>query len=117
MIFIIEDDPIMAECLVRACTGHAVRSFPDAISAMANLDTDFPSLIFLDLMLTGPNGFTFLNELASYTDTAKIPVVIVSGLDLAQQDLSAYGVVGQLNKDNFTPQELRHYVEQYSRQA
>ena len=31
--------------------------------------------IFLDILLPGADGFTFLNELTSYPDTAKIPII------------------------------------------
>ena len=70
-------------------------------------------LIFLDIMLDGPDGFTFLNELVSYTDTAKIPIVIVSSLDFDNVDLSIYGVVGVLNKDTMVPEDIKRYAKEY----
>ena len=81
---------------------------------MGQIDKDFPNLIFLDILLTGPDGFTFLNELASYSDTSKIPVVVISSLNLKGKDLSDYGVVGVLNKDTLTPKEVENYVKRYS---
>ena len=50
----------------------------------------------------------------SYTDTAKIPIVIVTSLDLNERDLSAYGVVGVLDKDTMRPEEICAYAKQYS---
>lgn len=114
MIFVIDDDEIMAECIARGCQPHSTKIFHNAIEAMNALDQDFPDLIFLDILLDGPDGFTFLNELASYTDTANIPIVIVSSLDLSERDLSSYGVVGILNKDNMTPQEVASYANTYA---
>ena len=70
-------------------------------------------MIFLDILLDGPDGFTFLNELVSYSDTARIPVVIISSLDFGGKDLSNYGVVGVLDKANMKPEDIRSYVEQY----
>lgn len=114
MIYVIDDDEIMAECIVRA-VGKDVKIFTDAYAAMMAISGgELPEMIFLDILLTGPDGFTFLNELVSYTDTAKVPVVIVSSLDFGDKDLSAYGVVGVLNKDKMTPQEIKEYVEQYT---
>ena len=49
-------------------------------------------MIFLDILLTGPDGFTFLNELISYSDTAKIPIVIVSSLDFSGKDLKVNSI-------------------------
>lgn len=131
-IFIIEDEPIMAECLERAArramkttslsrdrnsvvsdnnpaeaaTGPEILAFSNAISAMAALNDGLPDLILLDILLDGPDGFTFLNELISYPDTARIPIIIVSSLDLSVRDLAAYGVVATLRKDTMTPAEI-----------
>ena len=118
MIYILEDNEIMADCIataVKSADNHqSVQIFPDAISAVQSLDQTLPDLIFLDILLTGPNGFTFLNELASYRDTARLPVVIVSTLSFADQDLSAYGVVGVLNKETMTPSDIISYVTMYT---
>ena len=114
MIYVIDDDVIMAECVVRACKVDAVRIFGNAIEAMNAIDEDgAPELIFLDVLLDGPDGFTFLNELASYTDTAKVPVVLVTSLDFSGRDLSEYGVVGVLDKAKMLPQEIYGYVQKY----
>lgn len=114
MIFVIEDDEIMAECISRA-TGTDTKIFRDGIMAMkAIAEWEIPSLIFLDILLNGPDGFTFLNELVSYLDTARIPIVIVSTLELQTTDLKEYGVVGVLNKDTMVPEEIRAYAERYS---
>ncbi len=112
MIFVIDDDEIMAECVARA-TNRETKIFASAIEAMQALDAETPEMIFLDILLDGPDGFTFLNELVSYTDTAKIPVVIISSLDLGGKDLSDYGVVGVLDKAEMVPRDIKRYVEQY----
>ena len=115
MIFIIDDDFIMAECIRRAIPeGEAVAIFSDGISAMGAIsEGTLPRLIFLDILLDGPDGFTFLNELVSYSDTARIPVVVVSSLDFSGADLSPYGVVGVLNKETMRPEEISEYARRY----
>lgn len=114
MIFIIEDDKMMAECLASACQPHQSKIFSDAISATAYLSKQLPDLIFLDILLTGPDGFTFLHELVSYEDTAKIPVVITSSLDLSGYNLSEYGVIGILDKAKMHPTDIKYYVQKYT---
>ena len=115
MIFVIDDDEVMAECIAKAID-QEVRIFTNAINAMNEIVEDkIPDMIFLDILLDGPDGFTFLNELVSYTDTAKIPVVVVSSLDFTNRDLSTYGVVGVLNKDSMKPGDIKGYVEQYKK--
>ena len=113
MIFVIDDDLIMAECIARAAR-RETRIFGNAIEAMQAISNgEVPEMIFLDILLDGPDGFTFLNEMVSYKDTAKVPIVIVSSLDL-DRDLSAYGVVGILKKDVMKPEEVYGYVEKYA---
>ena len=114
MIFVIDDDEIMAGCIAKA-VGDGAHIFTNAIEAMeAIADGEIPKLIFLDVLLDGPDGFTFLNEMCSYMDTGKIPVILVSSLDLKQKDLSGYGVVGVLLKEEMKPEDIKRYVEQYA---
>lgn len=114
MIFIIEDNFHFSKCLARYCRPAKTKIFENAIEAVSALNEELPDLIFLDILLTGPDGFTFLNEVASYKDTSKIPIIIVSSLNFAGKDLTDYGVVGILNKDTLMPEDVRHYVELYS---
>lgn len=139
MILVIDDDIIMAECIRDAVQNVAestkqniakdetqnasqnivknttdVKICSNALTAMQEIsEGEIPDLIFLDILLDGPDGFTFLNELISYEDTAKIPVVIVSSLDFANQDLSTYGVVGILHKEIMRPEDIQEYVKKY----
>lgn len=118
-IFIIEDEPIMAECIAIAAEsvvqqtpdGTVVRpiveTFSDTVSAIQAFNDVVPDLILLDIMLTGPNGFTFLHEIMSYPDTAKIPVILITSLTFSMQDLAAYGVVRVLDKATMTPPEIQ----------
>ena len=116
MIFVIDDDEIMSECIAKACGANAkIKIFSNAIEAMAAInESDKIDLIFLDILLDGPDGFTFLNEMLSYSDTEKIPIVIVTSLDILNKDLSEYGVVGVLNKDTMKPEEILGYVDKYT---
>lgn len=115
MIFIIDDDNAMAKCLGRI-SGVEAMIFSNAIEAMECISCGkIPDLIFLDVLLDGPDGFTFLNEVVSYSDTREIPIVIVSSIDFSGKDLSSYGIVGVLNKDNMLPEEIRGYVEKYAK--
>lgn len=117
MIFVIDDDEIMRECVARACgETYEVRGFADGIAAMEEISGGvMPDLVFLDILLDGPDGFTFLNEMVSYTDTARVPVVVMSSLDYNGCDLSIYGVVGVLKKEEMRPEEIFSYVREYAK--
>ena len=118
VLFIIDDDAAMAKCISHSCKNFpnlTIRHFTNAIDAMNHLEDDeLPNLIFLDILLDGPDGFTMLHELASYPDTATIPIIIISSLDhLATRDLSIYNVKKVLNKSTMTPEEIRTHVKKY----
>lgn len=118
-VFIIEDDPDFAEIYQK----HLARNFPEiplqifynAIEANAAFselrEDELPSLIILDVLLTGPDGFTLLNELLSYPETSQIPVLLISSLNLAKFSLHAYNVRAILNKETFTPADFVNQVQ------
>lgn len=128
-IFVIEDNEIMSECIVRSVrkslsdpNNHSKEeniffTFSNAIDAMNALADGLPDLIFLDILLNGPNGFSFLNELVSYTDTMQIPIIIVTSLNLEAQDLSHYGVIEILQKETMTPEQIGHTAQRALRYA
>lgn len=117
MIYIIDDDELFADCIELAIKKSSptvqVQKFKNALDAMNSLDAVLPSLIFLDILLPGADGFTFLNELTSYPDTANIPVVLVTSLSLPDTDLSIYGIKGILNKETMKPEEVQDYVHRF----
>lgn len=111
LIYIIEDEPIMADCIASAIRGVAeepvdLAVFNEGVSAMAAVNEQLPDVILLDVMLTGPDGFALLNELISYPDTAKIPVILISSLDLSKRNLEHYGVKQVLDKAKMTPEDI-----------
>ena len=124
-IFIIEDDPDFAEIYQK----HLKRNFPEiplqifynAIEANAAFselsEEELPSLIILDVLLTGPDGFTLLNELLSYPETSQIPVLLISSLNLGQMSLQAYNVRAILNKETFTPADFVNQVQDILKSA
>lgn len=122
-VYIIEDDSMMAECLelaARQClpnakthsrAEHVIKKFTNVFDAMPAINHNLPDLIILDILLSGPDGFSLLNELMTYHDTATIPIIIVSSLDLSTQDLSHYGVVCTFQKETMTPKQLSYAVK------
>lgn len=111
-ILIIDDDQMMSECLSYALPEHEVQTCTNAIAALDLINQCLPDVLILDILLDGPDGFSLLNELLTYSDTARIPVVIVSSLDLSSQDLSHYGVVAVLRKETMTPATLQIAVQE-----
>ena len=116
MIFIIDDDREFAECIARqvgAFTDDTVQIFGNGIEAVAAMNEEIPKLIFLDILLDGPDGWTFVNELMSYEDTKRIPIVVMSSLKLPEDSLKSYGVVKVLDKAEMTPLDVKEITQEY----
>jgi response regulator receiver domain len=115
-IFLLEDDPILSQLFTKNLKkafqkngqNLSIHCFTNCIEAISALPDDCkpPALFILDVLLIGPDGFTFLNEIASYPDLSKIPVIIVSSLKFPDQTYESYNVVEILNKTTMTPQTL-----------
>lgn len=117
MILVIDSDEVFGKCIVRALKKDEFETelFTDAISAMDMIsETGAPDLVFVDPILSGPDGFTFLNEMASYADTFETPIVIVGERDFSKYDLSDYGVVGFLDKRTMIPKDVVKYAKEYA---
>ncbi len=112
LVFVIEDNEIMSELISDSLKGLVdVKIFNNAVTAISEISNVIPKIIFLDILLTGPNGFTFLNELVSYRDTSSIPVVVITSLDLHEADLTHYGIVKVFNKETMYPEQLREITK------
>lgn len=107
-IYILDDDETFGKLMSKYVEeiGNPI-VFKDAISAISKIDEDKPELIFLDILLDGPDGFTFLNELMSYPETSEIPIVIVSSLGLNIDKLENYGIKYIFNKETMTPEDVK----------
>lgn len=109
-ILLIEDDTWFAEQQSRTlrAAGFKVRHASDGLAAIEAIDHEQPDVVVLDVFLPGPNAFTLLHEMKSYSDLAVIPVVLCtsSAADIAPDWLKAYGVVSVLDKSTMYPQDI-----------
>jgi CheY-like chemotaxis protein len=58
--------------------GYEVVVYEHAKTALKNIDKEKPSLIILDLMMPGMDGFDFLTNIQQNPETAKIPVIMLT---------------------------------------
>ena len=109
-ILIVEDNRILAENFARILrSDFEIFHADSAETAISRIDNSFPDVILLDILLSGHSAFALLNELQSYADTAKIPVIICSDLteNLDENSLEKYQVKSILDKAKISPKELR----------
>ena len=81
-ILIVEDDPDITtflETLLRD-NGYETVSAADGQAGLDMLKTDPPDLVTLDISLPEKSGVRFYREVKEFPDTAKIPIIIVTGV-------------------------------------
>ena len=104
----------------KAAPAPEIKIIGDAITAIQWLGETgvVPELIFLDVLLAGPDAFTFLNELRSYSETATVPVALTHDLRFLEKftaaDLADYGVVALLAKNRLRPQTVQKLARRYA---
>ena len=111
------DDSVMLLNFVKEILGEAnyhVTVAPTAAEGLREASNDTPHLILLDYVLPDMKGDEVLQHLLGGSNTAKVPVVYMSGFgaDLKADPKQNPNVVGSLNKP-FTSELLLKTVENY----
>ena len=90
-ILVVDDDPafrrLCVEALARELPRYTVQTAEDGRAALTYLGDATPSLILLDLVMPGLDGFDVLDELRGQETTRQTPVLILSHRSLTQEDV------------------------------
>lgn len=90
-ILIVDDDAQAAELcrdiVTKGLPGRPVRTASDGAAALAMMAQEVPSLVILDLMMPGMDGFDLLDRMRAEPRTRQVPVVILSGRLLNLEDV------------------------------
>lgn len=109
-ILLIEDDTFMSSLLGRKLSKENYNIFaaPDAQQARELLNSNPISLIILDIVLPGTDGFVFLKELKESQKLKDIPVMIASNLGQPEEIEKGLqqGAADYIVKANTTPGEI-----------
>lgn len=97
-MLVVEDDPATREMLCRSlrAEGWGVAAAADGPAALAMVARTKPSLILLDLMLPGMDGFEFLGHLRKSKGGETVPVVVLTGRDITAEERQQLG--GQVSR-------------------
>ena len=89
-VMIVEDDEDVRQLLRRGLTkdGWTIDEAENGLVALAHLNEAVPDLILLDLAMPQMDGFEFLEELRASDVWHNIPVVVVTGEELTEEQLS-----------------------------
>ena len=81
-VLLVEDNDanrmLLSDCL--SFCGYQVKALANGSKFFSTVETFRPNLVVLDLKLPDIDGFLLLEKMQQNSHTAKIPVIIVSGL-------------------------------------
>jgi PAS domain S-box-containing protein len=127
-VLVVDDDAVSRHVLVHTLTAAGLRpaAVPDGDAALRWLEQARPSLILLDLLMPGADGYSVLRHIRSHAALADVPVVVLTALDSDDEirRIFAEGADDYVHKP-FRPTELvarlngqlrlRDYVDRLSR--
>jgi CheY-like chemotaxis protein len=115
-VLVVDDDPRAVELIAVRIQGLAttvLRAYGGA-EAIALARRELPTLIVIDLMMPDVNGFDVVQALHEQSDTARIPVVVVTAKQITSDDrtkLSGFVTTilekAAFNADRFTAEVRR----------
>lgn len=107
-VLIVEDDSLFADFLAATLKEFDVKIARDCVEAITLVNDFEPEAVVLDLLMPAATGFSLLNELASYSDTAQLPIIICSNATqgLNREALKASGVVKVIDKATMQPLDV-----------
>lgn len=90
-VLVVDDSPTIVLMLSRMLeqNGYEVSEAGDAETGMEIARNSLPHLIFLDIVLPGMNGFEALRRLRRDPVTRTVPVIMISGNELATEQFYA----------------------------
>jgi len=79
-ILVIEDDPIALRFARYTLQqeGYQVITAPNGLEGLSKAKAEYPDLIILDIMLPGVDGFELCHRLRVATQTAQIPILMLT---------------------------------------
>ena len=94
-VMVVEDDALLAQVLATTLKkeNFEVIVVADGLEALETAKKMHPSIILLDLILSGIDGFEVLKKLKGESKTAHIPVAVISNLD-SVSDVRSTKVLG-----------------------
>jgi signal transduction histidine kinase/DNA-binding response OmpR family regulator len=89
-VLVVDDDPSTRTLCRRILTreGWVVREAADGERGLEQLRARRPTLMLLDLMMPGIDGFDLLERLQSMPDLAELPVIVITSKDLTRDEIA-----------------------------
>jgi putative two-component system response regulator len=83
IILVADDNPLNRDLLARrlAAQGYRVETVNDGLAALARLERAGVSLLLLDIMMPGLDGFEVLRRMRANDSLSHVPVIVITALD------------------------------------
>lgn len=110
-VMIVDDNRTMVSLLrtLLELQGYEVLTALDRDTLLANLRSERPEVVLMDVFLSGLDGLDLLRQIRAAGDLAGLRVIMTSGMDLSESCLQA-GANSFLLKP-YSPDELFELVE------
>jgi DNA-binding response OmpR family regulator len=116
-ILLIEDDPFLLSMysLKFESEDFKVYTAEDGDKGIKLALKEIPQIILLDILMPKKNGFEVLQELKKNTETANIPVILLTNLSQKDEVTKglAMGAEDYLIKAHFMPSEVVEKIKKY----
>lgn len=113
-VLIIEDDVSWQKILNHYVdeVGAEYRCVVSAGQAMEMIDEWHPDALILDMLLASETGMALLNEMKSYNDLAKLPVLICSSVAFQADELASFRVARVFDKSTMLPDDIKTGIKE-----
>ena len=116
-VLLVDDDRTLLAVLSRrvARAGYEVQTAPSGTAALKQLDSSWPALLVVDLMMPGMDGFELCRRVKQLAD---LPIIVLSAVDASEAKVSALELYAEdyVTKP-FDPDELIARIQRVLRRA
>jgi DNA-binding response OmpR family regulator len=119
-ILIVEDDKLLADVYLLALKTEGLKatSAYDYNSAMKLFEPNKISLVVLDIILKGKNGFELLRDFRKQPGGDKVPIIIITGmntqdLNMDRELMVSLNIIGIHTKSQFSIADFSGIIKSY----
>jgi GAF domain-containing protein/DNA-binding response OmpR family regulator len=109
-VLIVDDDKDISVLLREMLSSdhYEILTARDGAEGFDLAHSNHPDIVLLDLMMPGKSGFDMIEKLQAGDETAKIPVIVLTAIDVTaeQRQFLEKTTVGIMRKTHLTPQSL-----------
>lgn len=119
-ILVVEDDKLLADVYLLALKTEGLKAISahDYHSAMKLFEPNKISLVVLDIILKGKNGFELLRDFRKQPGGDKVPIIIITGmntqdLNMDRELMVSLNIIGIHTKSQFSITDFSGIIKSY----